>query len=137
VRVLQTIELGKGVIDRLRAQLGLIDLLRKMTRDKWQDRDLVFLSLVDTPIQVDRVSHEFPALVRKAGLQEIRFHDCRHIAASIMLSHGIPPIIVAGMLGHSLRILRSAMLTLSQGPRMRQLAGWMIFSLRSRSILSE
>jgi hypothetical protein len=27
------------------------------------------------------------------------------MAASIMLSHGIPPIIVAGMLGHSLAIL--------------------------------
>ena len=27
------------------------------------------------------------------------------MAASIMLSHGIPPVIVAGMLGHSLAIL--------------------------------
>jgi len=27
------------------------------------------------------------------------------MAASIMLSHGIPPIVVAGMLGHSLAIL--------------------------------
>ena len=35
----------------------------------------------------------------------IGFHDCRHTAATIMLSHGIPPVIVAGMLGHSLSIL--------------------------------
>jgi hypothetical protein len=35
----------------------------------------------------------------------IRVHDRWHTAASIMLSHGIPPIIVAGMLGHSLTIL--------------------------------
>jgi integrase len=35
----------------------------------------------------------------------IRFHDCRHTAATIMLSHGIPPVIVAGMLGHSISIL--------------------------------
>ena len=33
------------------------------------------------------------------------FHDCRHTAATIMLSHGIPPVIVAGMLGHSFSIL--------------------------------
>jgi hypothetical protein len=33
----------------------------------------------------------------------------------------IPPIIVAGMLGHSLAILRPAMLTIFQGPRMRLL----------------
>ena len=35
----------------------------------------------------------------------IRLHDCRHTAASIMRSLRIPPIIVAGMLGHSLAIL--------------------------------
>jgi integrase len=35
----------------------------------------------------------------------IRFHDCRHTAATIMLSHGIPPVIMAGMLGHSISIL--------------------------------
>jgi hypothetical protein len=42
----------------------------------------------------------------------ILFHDCRHTAATIMLSHGIPPVIVAGitclnfwqMLGHSTSI---------------------------------
>jgi integrase len=28
-----------------------------------------------------------------------------HTAATIMLSHGIPPVIVAGMLGHSISIL--------------------------------
>jgi len=44
-------------------------------------------------------------LAWKDGLPVIRFHDCRHTAATIMLSHGIPPVIVAGMLGHSISIL--------------------------------
>jgi integrase len=39
------------------------------------------------------------------GLPVIRFHDCRHIAETIMMSHGIPSMIVAGMLGHSISIL--------------------------------
>jgi integrase len=66
---------------------------------------LVFPSLIGTPLQPYRLSVEFPALARKAGLPVIRFHDCRHTAATIMLSHGIPPVIVAGMLGHSISIL--------------------------------
>jgi integrase len=37
----------------------------------------------------------------------IRFHDCRHTAATIMLSHGIPPVIVSGMLCHSISFLLS------------------------------
>lgn len=44
-------------------------------------------------------------MAKEAGLPVIRFHDCRHTAATIMLSHGIPPVIVAGMLGHSISIL--------------------------------
>jgi hypothetical protein len=35
----------------------------------------------------------------------IRLDVCRHTAISIMRSLRIPPIIVAGMLGHSLAIL--------------------------------
>jgi integrase len=34
-----------------------------------------------------------------------RFRNYRHTAATIMLSHGIPPVIVAGMMGHSISIL--------------------------------
>jgi integrase len=52
-----------------------------------------------------RLSHEFPALARKAGLPVIRFHDCRHTATTLMLSHGIPLVIVAGILGYSISIL--------------------------------
>jgi integrase len=62
-------------------------------------------SLVGAPLQPFRLSHEFPSLAKLAGLPVIRFHDCRHTAATIMLSHGIPPVIVAGMMGHSISIL--------------------------------
>ena len=35
------------------------------------------------------------------GLPEIRFHDLRHTAASLMLNHGVPVIFVSRRLGHS------------------------------------
>ena len=35
----------------------------------------------------------------------IHFHDCRHTAATLMLAHGIPQVIVVGMLGYSISIL--------------------------------
>ena len=34
-------------------------------------------------------------------MPRIRFHDLRHTAASIMLNHGVPVIVVSKMLGHS------------------------------------
>jgi integrase len=120
------------MIDRLRDQLQIVDELRKKAGDTWQEHDLVFPSMVGTPLQGDRLSHEFPDLASKAGLPVIRFHDCRYTAATIMLSHGIPPMIVIGMLGHSLAICRPAYAHLAryallakraifQGPRMRLL----------------
>ncbi len=38
-----------------------------MEKDKWQDQDLIFPSLVGIPLQASRLSHEFPELARKAG----------------------------------------------------------------------
>ncbi len=43
----------------------------------------------------------FKSLLQKSGLKEIRFHDLRHTAASLMLNHGVPVIIVSKRLGHS------------------------------------
>jgi len=104
---IRSVQLGMGLIDRLRAQLGNIDIMRKISRDKWQDYDLVFPSILGKPQYGNNVSIEFQELIGQSGLPHIRFHDCRHTAASIMLSHGIPPVIVAGMLGHSISTLLS------------------------------
>jgi integrase len=41
-----------------------------------------------------------PQLAR--GLPEMRFHDLRHSAASIMLADGLPLNLVSDILGHSL-----------------------------------
>ena len=81
------------------------DLYRLSMQGKWLDHGLVFPSIGGTPIQADGISYESRALIKLSRLLMRRFHNCRHTAASIMLSHGIPPIVVAGMLGHSLAIL--------------------------------
>jgi integrase len=103
----RSVQLGMGMIERLRSQLGNIDLMRRISRDKWQEYDLIFPSILGKPQYGNNVSIEFQELVSQSGLPRIRFHDCRHTAASIMLSHGIPPVIVAGMLGHSITTLLS------------------------------
>ena len=47
----------------------------------------------------------FYPLLRRAGLSRIRFHDLRHTAATLMLSRGVHPKIVAERLGHSTPML--------------------------------
>jgi integrase len=40
-------------------------------------------------------------LIRKAGLPDIRLHDLRHTAATLMLKQGVHPKIVQERLGHA------------------------------------
>lgn len=40
-------------------------------------------------------------LLKLAGLPEIRFHDLRHSAATLLLSEGVHPKVVQELLGHS------------------------------------
>jgi integrase len=43
----------------------------------------------------------FKTTLKKAGLPNIRFHDLRHTAASLMLMQGTHPKVVQERLGHS------------------------------------
>ena len=43
----------------------------------------------------------FKGILAQAGLPDIRFHDLRHTAASLMLQQGIHPKVVQERLGHS------------------------------------
>ena len=44
---------------------------------------------------------EFKKLLTRAGLPDIRFHDLRHSAATLLLSLGVHPKVVQEVLGHT------------------------------------
>jgi integrase len=44
---------------------------------------------------------DFKDTLKRAGLPNIRFHDLRHTAATLMLKEGIHPKVVQERLGHS------------------------------------
>lgn len=99
------IEVGGGIVDKLRAQEKKVHELHRVFVRSWQENDLVFPSERGTPISGSGLDVRFHRLARRAGVPVIRFHDLRHTAATLMLSHGIPPVIVSGMLGHSPSVL--------------------------------
>lgn len=43
----------------------------------------------------------FKRALAKAGLPDMRFHDLRHTAATLLLSRGVHPKVVSEMLGHA------------------------------------
>ena len=68
----------------------------------WQDHDYVFCTSVGTHLNPTRdILDQLKFLLKKAGLPDMRFHDLRHCAATLLLSEGVHPKIVQELLGHS------------------------------------
>ncbi|NOH14467.1 MAG: site-specific integrase [Chloroflexi bacterium] len=68
---------------------------------RWSEDMLMFSTPKGDPIHLRALFREFKNLIKYAELPNIRFHDLRHTAASLMLNHGVPVLIVSRRLGHS------------------------------------
>jgi integrase len=67
----------------------------------WSNLDLVFSNEFGRYLSPTTLTSALDRVLRQAGLPDIRFHDLRHSAATLMLSHGVHPKVVSEMLGHS------------------------------------
>ena len=67
----------------------------------WQDHDYVFCTLTGTHLRPNHVVDEFKKLLKRAELPDIRFHDLRHSAATLLLGLGVHPKVVQELLGHT------------------------------------
>ncbi len=71
----------------------------------WEDQGLVFCTYTGRPLGWRNVVRDFKALLLKAELPEMRFHDLRHTAATLMLLADTPLHVVSRRLGHSSIVL--------------------------------
>ncbi|MBY8871836.1 site-specific integrase [Micromonospora sp. PLK6-60] len=69
--------------------------------DSWADPGLVFATAVGTPIHPRNDYRSFREIIRRTGLRQVRLHDLRHTAASVLLAQGVPARVVMEILGHS------------------------------------
>jgi integrase len=95
------ISLSKNIVERLRLHYNEQSLIRKGAEPKWQENDLMFPTILGTPMHPTSMYKDFKALLAKNNLPDIRFHDLRHTAATLMLQQGIHPKVVQERLGHA------------------------------------
>jgi integrase len=96
----RTVVLTKRAIRALTAQRRRHEGQRGVDQD-WNVMDLVFPSIIGGPLDPGRSSQMLKPVLRAAGMPQIRVHDLRHTAATIMLTQGVHPKLVQEMLGHS------------------------------------
>ena len=62
---------------------------------------LVFANVEGKPLDPGVLTHNFARIAKRAGLENVRFHDLRHTFASLMLLRGAKPKVISEALGHS------------------------------------
>lgn len=62
--------------------------------------NLLVFTVDGKPIHYDTIRKKWLRILKKAGLPKVNIHAIRHSVITAMLNEGVPPIIVAGLVGH-------------------------------------
>ena len=97
----RTVALPDVVVAALRAHRVRQLEERLYAGSRWRETGLVFTSSIGTPVEVSNLTKAFQALLSRASVPKIRFHDLRHTAATFLLAQGVDPRTTMETLGHS------------------------------------
>lgn len=101
---------GVGLSSRVVAALQRQRARQDAERAQWADAyvsdpynadGLVFARENGEPLRPEYVLARFHELTKQAGLPRVRLHDCRHLAATLMLGAGVPLPLVSKTLRHA------------------------------------
>jgi len=87
----RNLALPAQLVDALRAHRAAQLEERITAGPLWQDHDLVFAQPNGRPIERKSDWRAWKGLLREAGVREVRLHDGRHTAATLLLSEGVHP----------------------------------------------
>jgi integrase len=95
------VRLTQIVIDSISEHQAHVDRMRKAAGARWREQGLVFPGRNGNYIRGHVVLATFRRALEKAGLPEMRFHDLRHSAATLLFAAGVNAKVVQEALGHS------------------------------------
>jgi integrase len=97
----RTLALPQQLVDALRAHRAAQLEERVAAGSLWEDSDLLFAQANGRPIERKTDWHAWKSILRESGVRDVRLHDGRHTAATLLLSAGVHPRVVMEVLGHA------------------------------------
>jgi len=97
----RTLALPAQLVEGLRLHRQAQDREREIAGTEWQGEDFVFAQANGRPLDRRSDWEHWRALLTSAGVRQVRLHDGRHTAATLLLSAGVHPRVVMELLGHS------------------------------------
>ncbi|MDR4148582.1 site-specific integrase [Bacillus thuringiensis] len=98
---LRKILLPASTVVKLKKHRAVV-LKEKLSQgEEYQDNDLVMCTPFGTPINPANVRRSLNALIQKAAVPKICFHDLRHTHATLLLAKGVNVKVISERLGHS------------------------------------
>ncbi|EOQ22264.1 hypothetical protein KQ1_05841 [Bacillus cereus BAG3O-1] len=98
---LRKILLPVSTVAKLKKNRAIV-LKEKLSQgEEYQDNDLVMCTPSGTSITPANVRRSLNALIQKAAVSKIRFHDIRHTHATLLLAKGVNVKVISERLGHS------------------------------------
>jgi site-specific recombinase XerD len=95
-------KVGQNVMQALRKHRAIQSKDRLAFKGAYQDNNLVFCQRDGSPINPDKLSHDFQEFVKKQNsFPRLRLHDLRHTFATQTLRAGVHFKVVSEMLGHA------------------------------------
>ncbi|MGE7975550.1 tyrosine-type recombinase/integrase [Bacillus cereus] len=98
---LRKILLPASTIAKLKKHRAVVLKEKLSQSEEYQDNDLVMCTPSGTPINPANVRRSLNALIKKAAVPKIRFHDLRHTHATLLLAKGVNVKVISERLGHS------------------------------------
>lgn len=97
----RTLALPAPLTEALRQHRAAQSQERLAAGPLWEDHDLVFCQVTGRPIERKSDWRAWKTLLRESGVRDVRLHDGRHTAATLLLNAGVHPRVVMELLGHS------------------------------------
>lgn len=97
----RSLDLPAQLVGKLRKHKARQAAERLAAGEKWQDHDLVFTTLIGTPLHHQDINREWHKLRRECSIPTMPPYRLRHSAGDLLLAQGVPMDEVAAFLGHS------------------------------------